>query len=76
MIEMDIYVNQNLINKQRSDGVIVASPTGSTAYALSAGGPIIHPSLDVWTILPMLPQSLSSRPFIISSNENVEILFS
>ena len=46
---------------------------GSTAYALSAGGPIIHPSLDVWTILPMLPQSLSSRPFIISSDEKVEV---
>ena len=51
----------------------MATPTGSTAYSLSAGGPIIHPSLDVWTIIPMLPQSISSRPFVISSNEKVEM---
>ena len=68
-----LNVNNKVVYEQRSDGLIIATPTGSTAYALSAGGPIIHPSLDVWTILPMLPQSLSSRPFIISSNENVEI---
>ena len=68
-----LNVDNKVVYEQRSDGLIVATPTGSTAYALSAGGPIIHPSLDVWTILPMLPQSLSSRPFIISSNENVEI---
>ena len=68
-----LNVNSKVVYEQRSDGLIIATPTGSTAYALSAGGPIIHPSLDVWTILPMLPQSLSSRPFIISSSENVEI---
>tara|TARA_X000000368_G_scaffold378554_1_gene333028 strand:+ start:6936 stop:7799 length:864 start_codon:yes stop_codon:yes gene_type:complete len=68
-----LNVNGKVVYEQRSDGLIIATPTGSTAYALSAGGPIIHPSLDVWTILPMLPQSLSSRPFIISSSENVEI---
>mgnify|MGYP001297696965 CR=1 FL=1 len=68
-----LNVNSKVVYEQRSDGLIIATPTGSTAYALSAGGPIIHPSLDVWTILPMLPQSLSSRPFVISSNENVEI---
>ena len=68
-----LNVNSKVVYEQRSDGLIVATPTGSTAYALSAGGPIIHPSLDVWTILPMLPQSLSSRPFIISSNELVEM---
>lgn len=68
-----LSVNKRAVYEQRSDGLIVATPTGSTAYSLSAGGPIIHPSLDVWTILPMLPQSLSSRPFIISSDENVEM---
>ena len=68
-----LSVNNKVVYEQRSDGLIVATPTGSTAYSLSAGGPIIHPSLDVWTILPMLPQSLSSRPFIISSDENVEM---
>ena len=68
-----LSVNKKAVYEQRSDGLIIATPTGSTAYSLSAGGPIIHPSLDVWTILPMLPQSLSSRPFIISSDENVEM---
>ncbi len=68
-----LNVNDRVVYEQRSDGLIIATPTGSTAYALSAGGPIIHPSLDVWTILPMLPQSLSSRPFVISTDEKVEI---
>ena len=68
-----LNVNGKDVYEQRSDGIIIATPTGSTAYALSAGGPIIHPSLDVWTILPMLPQSISSRPFVISSEENVEM---
>ena len=68
-----LNVNGKDVYEQRSDGIIIATPTGSTAYALSAGGPIIHPSLDVWTILPMLPQSISSRPFVISSEEKVEM---
>ena len=68
-----LNVNNKVVYEQRSDGLIIATPTGSTAYALSAGGPIIHPSLDVWTILPMLPQSLSSRPFVISTDEKVEM---
>ena len=68
-----LSVNDKVVYEQRSDGLIIATPTGSTAYALSAGGPIIHPELDVWTILPMLPQSISSRPFVISSNENVKV---
>ena len=73
LMRYQLSVNDKIVYEQRSDGLIVATPTGSTAYALSAGGPIIHPSLDVWTILPMLPQSLSSRPFIISSEEKVTI---
>jgi NAD+ kinase len=68
-----LSVNNKIVYEQRSDGLIIATPTGSTAYALSAGGPIIHPALDVWTILPMLPQSISSRPFVISSDENVKV---
>ena len=68
-----LNVNDKVVYEQRSDGLIIATPTGSTAYSLSAGGPIIHPSLDVWTIIPMLPQSISSRPFVISSNEKVEM---
>ena len=68
-----LNVNDKVVYEQRSDGLIIATPTGSTAYSLSAGGPIIHPSLDVWTIIPMLPQSISSRAFVISSNEKVEM---
>ena len=68
-----LSVNDKVVYEQRSDGLIIATPTGSTAYALSAGGPIIHPSLDVWTILPMLPQSISARPFVISSNDRVTV---
>ena len=73
LMRYQLTVNNRIVYEQRSDGLIIATPTGSTAYALSAGGPIIHPSLDVWTILPMLPQSLSSRPFVISSEEKVDI---
>ena len=64
-----LSVNEKIVYEQRSGGLIIATPTGSTAYALSAGGPIIHPGVDVWTILPMLPQSMSSRPFVISSDQ-------
>jgi len=68
-----LSVNEKIVYEQRSDGLIIATPTGSTAYALSAGGPIIHPGLDVWTILPMLPQSISSRPFVISSSQIAKV---
>jgi len=68
-----LSVNEKIVYEQRCDGLIIATPTGSTAYALSAGGPIIHPGLDVWTILPMLPQSMSSRPFVISSNQIAKV---
>ena len=68
-----LSVNEKIVYEQRSDGLIIATPTGSTAYALSAGGPIIHPGVDVWTILPMLPQSMSSRPFVISSHQIAKV---
>ena len=68
-----LSLNEKIVYEQRSDGLIIATPTGSTAYALSAGGPIIHPGLDVWTILPMLPQSISSRPFVISSSQIAKV---
>ena len=73
LMRYNLKIDGQDVYEQRSDGLIIATPTGSTAYSLSAGGPIIHPSLDVWTIIPMLPQSISSRPFVISSNEKVEM---
>jgi NAD+ kinase len=76
LMRYKLDINNKIVYEKRSDGLIISTTTGSTAYALSAGGPIIHPNLDVWTVLPMLSQSLSSRPFVISSDEllNVNIL--
>ncbi len=73
LMRYKLDVNNKAVYEKRSDGLIISTTTGSTAYALSAGGPIVHPSLDVWTVLPMLSQSLSSRPFIISSDESLSI---
>ena len=71
MIEMDIFVNQNLINKQRSDGVIVASPTGSTAYAMSNGCPIVSPQSNVICIVPIAPHSYGQRSVIINNTDTI-----
>ena len=65
-----LLIDGKTVYEQRSDGLIVATPTGSTAYALSAGGSIVHPELNVWNIIPMMSQSLSSRPLIVS-NKNL-----
>ena len=73
MIEMDIYVNQNLINKQRSDGIIVASPTGSTAYAMSNGCPIVSPQSNVICIVPIAPHSYGQRSVIINNTDTITI---
>ena len=67
------YVDGEYVNTHGGDGLIIATPTGSTAYALSAGGSIIHPELDLWNIIPMMSQSLSSRPLIVSNNKSLEI---
>ena len=73
MIEMNIYVNENLITKQRSDGVIIATPTGSTAYAMSNGCPIVSPNSNVICIVPIAPHSYGQRSVIINNNDTVLI---
>lgn len=73
MIEFDIHVNQRHVCTQRADGVIVATPTGSTAYALSAGGPILHPNLDDIVLVPMFPHTLSSRPIVVSGSSQITL---
>lgn len=76
MIEYEVYSDGILIHKQRADGVIVTTPTGSTAYALSGGGPIMHPSLETLAIVPICPHTLSNRPIVLPANQEIEIRLS
>lgn len=73
MIEYEISSGGALIHIQRSDGVIVTTPTGSTAYALSGGGPIMHPSLDTLAIVPICPHTLSNRPIVLPADQPIEV---
>ncbi|OGA53898.1 MAG: NAD kinase [Betaproteobacteria bacterium RIFCSPLOWO2_12_FULL_62_58] len=74
MMEFELRIDGQFIYSQRSDGLIVATPTGSTAYALSSGGPIVHPSLNLMTLVPVCPHTLSNRPIVISSDCTIEII--
>lgn len=74
MIEFELYVDGRFVYSQASDGLIVATPTGSTAYALSAGGPIMHPSLNAIVMVPMHPHSLSSRPIVVDGDSEIRIV--
>ena len=76
MLEFEIYINNSFVNSQSSDGVIIATPTGSTAYSLSSGGPIIHPSLPTISIVSICPHTLSNRPLIVDNNSEIKILIS
>ncbi|PID45751.1 MAG: NAD(+) kinase [Proteobacteria bacterium] len=74
MIEFDTTIDGYFVNTQRADGMIISTPTGSTAYSLSAGGPILHPSLGAVTLVPICPHTLSHRPIVVSSESSIEIL--
>lgn len=74
MIEFELYIDGVFVYHQVSDGLIVATPTGSTAYSMSAGGPIIDPKLDALVLVPMYPHSLSSRPIVIDANSEISVV--
>jgi NAD+ kinase len=75
MIEIITTIDGVYLNSQRSDGLIISTPTGSTAYALSAGGPIIHPSLNALVLVPLNPHAFSNRPIVINDSAEIEITF-
>ncbi len=73
MVELRVEVGGHFVANQRADGLIVASPTGSTAYALSAGGPMLHPSIPGWVLVPIAPHMLSNRPIVLSDDSEIAI---
>jgi NAD+ kinase len=75
LIEMTLAVDGQVLNRQRSDGMIVATPSGTTAYALSAGGPVLHPTLDAIAIVPICPHTFTNRPITINSASKIEITY-
>ena len=74
MIEFELYINQEFVYRQRSDGLIISTPTGSTAYALSVGGPIMHPGLDAIVVVPLNPHTLSSRPIVVHGDAEIRVV--
>ena len=73
MIEFDVTIDDEYVYNQFADGLIVATPTGSTAYALSAGGSILHPGMDIIELVPVCPHTLSNRPIVVKGDSRVEI---
>ena len=71
MVELRVEVDGHFVANQRADGMIVASPTGSTAYSLASGGPILHPASAGWVLVPIAPHTLSNRPVVVPNNSEV-----
>ena len=74
MLEFETWLDQQFISLHRADGMIVSSPTGSTAYALSGGGPILHPSLSAISLVPICPHTLSDRPIVVSADRTIRLV--
>jgi len=73
MIGFELYVNEQFVFRMRSDGLILATPAGSTAYALSAGGPIVHPLVNAISVVPVCPHTLSNRPIVVPADDDIEL---
>ncbi len=73
MVELRVEVDGHFVANQRADGLIVATPTGSTAYALSAGGPMLHPANPAWVLVPIAPHTLSNRPIVLPDSGEIAI---
>lgn len=73
MVELRVSVGRHFVANQRADGLIIASPTGSTAYALSAGGPLMHPSIPGWVLVPIAPHTLSNRPILLPDADEITV---
>ncbi len=73
LIDLEIAINSEFVYSQRADGLVVTTPTGTTAYALSAGGPIVHPTLEAVALVPICPHTLSARPIVVSSHSRIEL---
>ncbi|NOX75086.1 MAG: NAD(+) kinase [Gammaproteobacteria bacterium] len=76
MVEYETYIGGQFVNITRSDGLIVSTPTGSTAYALSGGGPILHPALNALVLVPICPHTMSYRPIVVDADSCIEIVLS
>ncbi|MDD5057835.1 MAG: NAD kinase [Sideroxydans sp.] len=74
MVEFEVRIDGEYLYNQRADGLIISTPTGSTAYAMSAGGSILHPGLDVLQLVPVCPHSLSNRPIVVKGSSELELL--
>lgn len=73
MVELRVEVDGHFVANQRADGLIIATPTGSTAYALSSGGPLMHPSVPGWVMVPIAPHTLSNRPIVLPNSSRIAI---
>jgi NAD+ kinase len=73
MVELRVEVDGHFVANQRADGLIIATPTGSTAYSLSAGGPLLHPSIPGWVLVPIAPHTLSNRPIVLANATEIAI---
>jgi len=73
MIDFETWIDGRYVNTHGGDGLVVATPTGSTAYALSGGGPILHPDTDAIAMVPICPHTLSDRPLVVRADAEIEI---